>query len=93
MAGELLRMAEEARKILDEPQTYAAVDPSGLRNRLRAIPGQCASAWEMARAFTLPDEWSSSSKVVIGGMGGSAMAGNQTADLALALTSSFSVQA
>ena len=86
-------MAEEARKKLDDPRTYAAIDPSGLRNRLRAIPDQCSSAWDKARAFTLPDEWSSSSKVVIGGMGGSAMAGDLTADLALALTGSFSVPA
>ena len=73
-------MAEEARKILDDPQTYAAIDPSGLRNRLRAIPGQCSLAWDKARAFTLPAEWSSSNQVVIGGMGGSAMAGDLPAD-------------
>ena len=86
-------MAEEARKILDDPQTYAAIDPSGLRNRLRAIPGQCSLAWDKARAFTLPAEWSSSNQVVIGGMGGSAMAGDLAADLALALTGSFPVPA
>ena len=74
-------MAEEAKHRLDDQEIYSRVDPSGLRHRLRNIPGQCLAAWQSLENFSLPGSWSSSKKVVIGGMGGSAMAGDLAADL------------
>lgn len=89
-------MAEEANQILDDPALYAEFDPSGLRHRLRAIPAQCSSAWESSQHFSFPGDWVSGDlvpenlvpggwayiyKVVIGGMGGSAIAGDLAADL------------
>ncbi len=77
-------MAEEAKHLLDDEETYSRVDPSGLRHRLRAIPGQCLAAWQSSQKLLLPGTWPNSSKVVVGGMGGSAMAGDLAADLAAA---------
>ena len=79
---------------LDNPQVYTALDPSGLRFRLRSLPGQCRAAWNQAGELlpdglpnSLPDGLPNGSagrydRVVIGGMGGSAIAGDLAADLA-----------
>ena len=84
-------MAEEAKRQLDDQGIYSDVDPSGLRHRLKNIPLQCLAAWQSSVDFSLPAEWSSSNKVVIGGMGGSAMAGDLAADLASGMSSSSSM--
>lgn len=80
-------MAEEAKHRLDSQDIYSRVDPSGLRHRLREIAGHCEAAWESSRNFpwpdfSLPGERPLINKVVIGGMGGSAIAGELAADLA-----------
>ncbi len=75
-------MSSEARHNLDDPELYSRLDPSGLRERLRALPGHCKVAWQETRAFTPPTDWASSTRVVVGGMGGSAIAGDLAASLA-----------
>ncbi len=67
---------------LDNPKTYEQLDPSGLRGRLRDLPDQCQAAWHQSQALKLPDDWKHISYVVIGGMGGSAIAGDLAKDLA-----------
>ena len=69
---------------LDNPKTYERLDPSGLRKRLRDFPHQCEAAWQQsqAQALKLPDDWKHIGHVVIGGMGGSAIAGDLAKDLA-----------
>ena len=67
---------------LDNPKTYEQLDPSGLRLRLRDLPRQCQAAWRQSQALKLPDDWRQISHVVIGGMGGSAIAGDLAKDLA-----------
>ncbi len=67
---------------LDNPKTYEQLDPSGLRGRLRDLPDQCQAAWHQSQALKLPDDWKHISHVVIGGMGGSAIAGDLAKDLA-----------
>lgn len=89
-------MADEAKNNLDEQEIYSEVDPSGLRHRLRDIPRQCLSAWERSRnfswsEFSLSGDRPSINKVVIGGMGGSAIAGDLAADLATGISASSSV--
>ena len=67
---------------LDRKETYTELDPSGMRYRLADLPRQCAEAWELCRRTpldTLPGPYD---KVVISGMGGSAIAGDLVADLA-----------
>ena len=66
---------------LDRPETYLQLDPSGMRLRLCGLPGQCRQAWQQARDADLSGlDWGYD-KVVIGGMGGSAIAGDLAADL------------
>ena len=67
---------------LDNPKTYEQLDPSGLRGRLRELPGQCQAAWRQSQAMKVPEDWKQISHVVIGGMGGSAIAGDLAKDLA-----------
>ena len=67
---------------LDDPEVYTRLDPSGLRKRLQDLPRHCLAAWQQVRVAFLPDDWTDSDKVVIGGMGGSAIAGDLVADLA-----------
>ncbi len=67
---------------LDNPKTYEQLDPSGLRGRLRELPRQCQVAWQQSQALKLPEDWKQISHVVIGGMGGSAIAGDLAKDLA-----------
>jgi glucose/mannose-6-phosphate isomerase len=74
---------------LDDPKLYDELDPTGLRGRIRALPDDCESAWQAARAFAYPVYGSggsgragTASDLVIGGMGGSAIAGDLVADLA-----------
>jgi glucose/mannose-6-phosphate isomerase len=66
---------------LDIDRIYDRLDPTGLRRRLRDLPRQCEEAWLQANALALPERWQSNDKVVIGGMGGSAIAGDLVADL------------
>ena len=72
---------------LDDPEVYPLLDPSGLRKRLRDLPAHCLAAWRQARTAHLPSDWADSDKVVVGGMGGSAIAGDLASDLAAARSS------
>ena len=67
---------------LDDDLLYDRLDPTGLRHRLRGLPLQCQEAWSQVRAWPLPEHWQSNDKVIIAGMGGSAIAGDLVADLA-----------
>ena len=66
---------------MDDPIQYPKLDPSGLRNRLRELPDHCLLAWRKAQICPLPEDWTAVDRVVIGGMGGSAIAGDLVADL------------
>lgn len=67
---------------LDEAKTYDSLDPSGIRGRLRDLPRHCEEAWRVSQTAHLQDGMPPVQNVVIGGMGGSAIAGDLTADLA-----------
>ncbi len=67
---------------LDDRELYISTDKSGMRVQIHGLPGQCKSAWEKALTFNLPSGYSDVDKVVILGMGGSAIGG----DLLRALT-------
>ena len=69
---------------LDETGTYTKLDPTGLRDRLRDMPRLCSQAWQQSHDLSLPKDWSAFDRVVVGGMGGSAIAGDLAADLAAA---------
>jgi glucose/mannose-6-phosphate isomerase len=67
---------------LDSPEVHKKLDPSGMRERIRELPEQCLKAWQQALNFKLPSAYSKVSKVVILGMGGSAIGGDLSSSLA-----------
>lgn len=68
---------------LDNIKVYHQLDTSGMLNQLREFPEQCQRAWEKVAKFTLPKEYAGINKVIILGMGGSAIAGDVIRRLAL----------
>ncbi len=62
--------------ILDDPEARARLDPEGMGAAVRTLPDQCRAAWEEARRLELPAAYSEIDRIVILGMGGSAMAGD-----------------
>ncbi|MGA9048157.1 MAG: bifunctional phosphoglucose/phosphomannose isomerase [Dehalococcoidia bacterium] len=71
---------------LDDRDLYSSLDKSSMRRQIGGLPGQCLQAWNSAVNFKLPPDYSDVDKVVILGMGGSAIGG----DLLKALTASLS---
>jgi glucose/mannose-6-phosphate isomerase len=69
--------------VLDDPETYARLDPDGLRGRIAGLPQQCRDARTGAKAFPFPREFSQVDRIVVLGMGGSAIAGDILRSLAL----------
>ncbi len=67
---------------LDDPRVYESLDPEGLLARIRELPHQCREAWERARAFKLPSSYWNVERVVVLGMGGSAIAADLLRSLA-----------
>src|SRR3972149_1733719 len=61
---------------LDLPATYERLDPEGLLGRIRELPRQCREAWRQAAAFKLPSDFWRVGRLVVLGMGGSAIAGD-----------------
>jgi glucose/mannose-6-phosphate isomerase len=69
---------------LDNLLIYRQLDTSGMLEHLHQFPRQCQLAWETVSKFALPLEYGSVDKVVILGMGGSAIGGDMVRRLALA---------
>ena len=69
---------------LDDIQVYKRLDPANMLENLHGFPQQCRAAWHKAKDFKLPKDYASIDKVVILGMGGSAIGG----DLVRSLVSS-----
>ncbi|AKG53194.1 glucose/mannose-6-phosphate isomerase [Dehalogenimonas sp. WBC-2] len=61
--------------ILDEISTYEKFDPSGMHQRIRELPQIILDAWQAACEFKLPD-YRGIDKVLVLGMGGSAIGGD-----------------
>ena len=60
---------------LDDLGVYRRLDPSNMLEHLHGLPQQCCTAWHKAKDFELPRDYASIDKVVILGMGGSAIGG------------------
>ena len=67
---------------LDEPGVYKKYDPEGMIERIKELPAQCKQAWQAAMDFNLPPHYANVDKVVILGMGGSAIGGDLVRSLA-----------
>ena len=68
---------------LDNASVYRQFDKLGMIDHLHGFPEQCQKAWEKAMKFELPREYGRISKVVVLGMGGSAIGGDFVRRLAL----------
>lgn len=68
---------------LDDPKNYQKIDPSGMLVHIRNFPQLCRQAWQMGLNFRLPDEYKKIKKIIILGMGGSAIGGDLVASLAV----------
>ncbi len=67
---------------LDDPEVYQQYDPEDMLARIKEMPWQCRQAWQTAMHFDLPPDYSEVDKVVILGMGGSAIGGDLVRSLA-----------
>jgi glucose/mannose-6-phosphate isomerase len=62
--------------VLDDIAAYKRIDPEGMLAAIRDLPRQCRAAWAQAQASKLPLDYCDIDKVVILGMGGSAIGGD-----------------
>jgi glucose/mannose-6-phosphate isomerase len=67
---------------LDDPKTFTKYDPENMLARLKEMPRQCQQAWQAAMSFALPYDDKEINKVIILGMGGSAIGGDLVRSLA-----------
>jgi glucose/mannose-6-phosphate isomerase len=65
-----------AKVNLDDPKVYVKYDPEGMIQRIKEFPAQCRQAWQAAMSFDLPPHYANVDKVVVLGMGGSAIGGD-----------------
>ncbi len=65
-----------AKNNLDDAKVYIKYDPEGMAERIKDLPEQCRQAWRSAMDFNLPPHYANIDKVVILGMGGSAIGGD-----------------
>ena len=66
---------------LDDPQIYQQYDPEGMLIHLHKMSRLCQQAWQMATNFDLSQDYSKVNKVVILGMGSSAIGGDLVSNL------------
>jgi glucose/mannose-6-phosphate isomerase len=72
---------------LDDVNALQELDREGMLGHVAALPQQCRDAWTSIRSLELPSGYMQVKKVVIAGMGGSAIGG----DLAAAVAAGSSV--
>jgi glucose/mannose-6-phosphate isomerase len=61
---------------LDNPETYSKFDPTNLLKNVQELPSQCEQAWEEIKKVVLPSYYVKVNKVIVLGMGGSAIGGD-----------------
>jgi glucose/mannose-6-phosphate isomerase len=75
-------MGQQTNINLDDLQIYRQLDPENVLEHLHAFPALCRQAWEAGLACKLPQSYSQIGKIVILGMGGSAIGGDLVNSLA-----------
>ncbi|MFC1950062.1 bifunctional phosphoglucose/phosphomannose isomerase [Chloroflexota bacterium] len=68
---------------LDDPKVYKQYDAENMLTHLHKMPHLCQRAWQMATNLDLPQDYTEVSKVVILGMGGSAIGGDLVSNLVI----------
>lgn len=62
--------------VLDDPAARRKIDPSGILDSIRGLPDQCRQAWDATQSLTLPPDYKEIDRIIVLGMGGSAIAGD-----------------
>ena len=76
-------MDEKIKIDLDAPSTFRQYDPGDMLTHIRNFPLLCEQAWQMAQGFRLPEDYRKINKIIILGMGGSAIGGDFISTLAV----------
>lgn len=74
--------AAECAGILDDLEVYTRLDPDGMGTAIAGIGDQVRSSWALGRAWELPSSLTTPTRVVIVGMGGSAIGADIASTLA-----------
>jgi glucose/mannose-6-phosphate isomerase len=61
---------------LDNWTLFHQIDPDDMLGRIAELPQQCGDAWENVQSLELPPEYRQINKIVVLGMGGSAIGGD-----------------
>jgi len=69
-------MVEQMNINLDNLETYRSLDPEKMLNHIRNFPALCRQAVNAVQNFRLPPEYAHINKILILGMGGSAIGGD-----------------
>ena len=64
---------------LDDPKRYSAYDPERMIDHINAMPDHIEHTWARAQALPLPNAFADVDKIVICGLGGSAIGGELVA--------------
>ena len=67
---------------LDDSKIYRQYDPQDMLARIKELPTQCRQAWQAIQDFSLPPDYAWVDKIVVLGMGGSAIGGDLVRSLA-----------
>jgi len=68
---------------LDDLALYSKTDPDGMLSRIKELPEQFEKAWQQVKSFNLPAGYRSVNKIVVLGMGGSAIGGDLVKSLVM----------
>ena len=77
----LWELAISSRYILDEEEVYTRYDRAGMLHHLNGMPELCQDAWQMSKKLKPPWDGAGINKVIICGMGGSAIGGEMASRL------------
>ncbi len=76
-------MEKKVQFDLDVPETYKLYDPDDMLVHIRNFPQLCEQAWNQAQGFHLPKDYQTIKKIIILGMGGSAIGGDLISGLVI----------
>jgi glucose/mannose-6-phosphate isomerase len=66
---------------LDDLTIYQRLDPLGMFGHIAALPDQCEAGWKLMQSADLPPAFSRVDKIIVSGMGGSAIGASLLASL------------
>lgn len=80
-------MQEQVLVNLDGREAYAVRDPAGMSGYIAGLPAQCREAWAAGLAWQAPTHFRTARRIVVLGMGGSAIGAEVVTTLAQGMTS------